>query len=420
MPEAAWENQVVLDGASSSWASHREAARRRLLPALTALRGRRTAFIVESSCEALETVALALSERLEILIVPKTRFTEAVRERCRAAGFQILEAGRLGPAGAESSIEDGKVWLLTSGTTGTPKLVAHSWETLRTRPKGRALPPQRWILPFQTGTYAWYQLICLGLFEEGQALIPVDGADVTGVLKAASSSKATAISATPTFWRIALLQADPALLDSISFTQITLGGEAVDQSILDAVQRAYPRAQLTHIFASSEAGACIVVKDGKAGFPAALLGAPDSKTELRVFEGRLQVRSPHTARAAAGTGDWVDTGDLVEVRGDRAFFVGRADSALINVGGGKAFPADIENALLTHPNVAWCRVRGVRAPLVGYLPEADVVLRSQASAPTAEADLVKHCGERLPPYAVPRLWNFLPAIPVSGTLKTEL
>lgn len=144
---------------------------------------------------------------------------------------------------------------------------------------------------------------------------------------------------------------------------------------------------------------------------------------VRINDGVLQVRSPFAGVSSNALGgsdlSWINTGDLVELRGDRVYFCGRSDRAIINVGGSKAFPADIESVLHAHPSVLWCRVRAVRAPLVGYLPEADVVLKPTADLPS-ELELTKFCATRLPEFAIPRFWNFLPAIPVEDSLKSRI
>ena len=131
------------------------------------------------------------------------------------------------------------------------------------------------------------------------------------------------------------------------------------------------------------------------------------------------MRSPYSTLAANGRHEeWIDTGDLVEIRGKRVCFLGRVNAKLINVGGNKAFPADIESAILDHPEVSWCRVRAVRSPLVGFLPEVDLVLVGGATVD--EVALTRHASERLPEYAVPRFWNLLESIPVESTLKSSL
>jgi acyl-coenzyme A synthetase/AMP-(fatty) acid ligase len=132
------------------------------------------------------------------------------------------------------------------------------------------------------------------------------------------------------------------------------------------------------------------------------------------------VRSDHTAAAAAGNrGRWVDTGDLVEVRGDRVFFLGRAGSTTINVGGNKAYPAEIEAVLMRHPNVLWAEVFGRRSPLVGAIPAARVVLNDQsAGRTTEELELSRFARRNLPEHAVPRSWEFCAEIPLQPSLKS--
>jgi acyl-coenzyme A synthetase/AMP-(fatty) acid ligase len=314
------------------------------------------------------------------------------------------------------------VSLLTSGTTGAPKLVPHRWETLFTLRRlqgGRAL---RWLLTYQPGTYAWFQMVTLALFVPEQDLVAGEEEDPARLLALGAARGATAVSATPTFWRFALLTADPATLRDLRLEQITLGGERVDQAVLDLLHARFPAARLTHIFASTEVGAAIVVHDGREGFPAAWLVAADAPAvpdavQLRIEDGTLRVRSPHASRAHAG---WADTGDAVELRGDRVLITGRADSAVINVGGLKIAARDVEEVLLRHPAVAWCRVYARRSPLVGSLVAADVVLRPGADRAAAEQELARHAAAALPEHGVPRFWRVLDAIPMTDNRKSEV
>ena len=137
---------------------------------------------------------------------------------------------------------------------------------------------------------------------------------------------------------------------------------------------------------------------------------------IKVEDKRLYIRSPYVNRAdAAG---WIDTGDLVERRGERFYFIGRAENTMINVGGQKAFPPDIEAHLMTHPEVLWARVTARKAPLVGALPVAEVVLKSPTDQNEAEQMLNAHCEAGLAEYAVPRLWELHDQIPMQASLKS--
>ncbi len=423
MPEIVHRNCVVLEGQELTWSGLLDAFHQSPAGSVLSQATQPIALVVDRTAEAMGAAAGLAATGSDALLLGRERLSDGVRALLGARGFASCDyaTGALTPCPLPEVAVAGRISLLTSGSTGTPKLVAHRWETLFTGRDLRNAAPRRWLVPYQAGTYAWYQLITLGLFVPEQTLVVTASDDLETTFTQAVQQRVDSISATPTFWRLACFRLPESLLRSLRLTTITLGGEMADQSILDRLAALFPDAQITHIYASTEAGVCAVVKDGCAGFPSNWLDRVQPGTPaLRVVDGRLWVRSPYSAGAAAGQPDeWLDSGDRVEIRGDRVFFVGRADSALINVGGSKAYPADIEAVLLTHPAVRWCRVRAVRSPLVGWLPETDVVFDPHQVAPD-EASLTQFCAARLPEYAVPRFWNHLAAIPVQTSLKSVL
>jgi acyl-CoA synthetase (AMP-forming)/AMP-acid ligase II len=162
----------------------------------------------------------------------------------------------------------------------------------------------------------------------------------------------THISGTPSHWRRALMS---AAATAMTPGYVRLSGEVADQAILDSLHRTYPQAELAHAFATTEAGVGFDVRDGKAGFDVSLIGRPNLKAELKVEGGTLHIRS---ARAASGyigkplttVDGFVDTGDLVERRGDRYYFTGRKEG-MINVGGQKVYPEEVEAIITQHPAI---------------------------------------------------------------------
>lgn len=384
--------------------------------------GTRTVFVVGDMRAALGVVAYGMRHGLDWGVIEASRLSEAVEARFAENGVQLVDAATGAPLGRPPQpagpVRPGRVTVLTSGTTGLLKLIPHDRTTLNTFDRVGDLPPNRWFLPYQVGSYAWYQMVALGLFVPGQDLVPGDFTDLAGSFeKALQQGLVTAISSTPTFWRHALMSLDEDLLAGAGLRSISLGGEIVDQPILDRLAGLYPQARIRHIYASSEAGAAIVVGDGRAGFDASLLERAEGRTiAVKVEDGRLFIRSPYGTRA--GEGDWIDTGDLVEERDGRIHFCGRAANEMINVGGQKAFPPDIEAHLMAHPDVVWAQVTARRAPMVGHLPVASVVLRRPMDPMEAEEMLIAHCTGRLADYAVPRMWDFPETIPMRASLKS--
>ena len=411
-----WENAVVADCQTVTVRDLLEEVRPRLhaagIQSPVALVGQGGADLISGACWLAATGC-------EGMVLPGERLTESVALRLAEAGLAVVDVrtGAVEQQGRGEGVP-GRVHLLTSGSTGEPKLIHHTWASLFTMARVRTRQT-RWLLTYQAGTYAWYQLITALFFMPGQSLVLSGHSDPAEMVAAAAAYHVTAISATPTFWRVAMLQVDPADIETLRarLERLTLGGEPVDQAILDQLGRLFPQARLVHIYASSEAGASIVVSDGLAGFPAAWLNDPSRSPQLKVELGRLWIRSP---QAAIGFSGWIDTQDVAEIRGSRVHILGREGHALINIGGAKALAADIERVLLAHPYVLWCRVRGVRAPFVGQLVTAEVVPHlERARDPLPETELSAYCSERLPAHMVPRLWQRLERIPVGSNWKTE-
>jgi acyl-coenzyme A synthetase/AMP-(fatty) acid ligase len=370
------------------------------------------AALVDRVHDALPFVVEHLRTGEELLVISATRVDPQLRDELLAEGFGLSGAELADP---RRDGELGRLWLSTSGSTGRPKRVGHTLASLTTVHGPQ--PPRRWLCPYSPGTYAWWQLVSLGLTSPGQDLVTLDAADLVGWARPATEHRVTAVSGTPTFWRQSLL-AQAEELRAVPLAQVTLGGEPVDQSVLDQVRDLWPAARVSWIYASSEAGAAIVVHDGRAGFPESWLGrvAP-GRPVLEVDGEELLIRSPHHG---AGVDGVIRTGDRVERVGGRVLVTGRLDADEINVGGTKVSASGVRDVLLAHEHVQWARVTGRRAALVGQLVQATVVPTSGAPADGLVERLGAWCRERLPEPAVPRRFLVHDSIPVKETLKSDV
>ena len=130
--------------------------------------------------------------------------------------------------------------------------------------------------------------------------------------------------------------------------------------------------------------------------------------------------SATASRSLLDAEGFVDTGDMIELRGDRYIFAGRK-GGIINVGGLKVHPEEIEAVINRHPQVRMSLVRPSRIPVTGAVVIADVVLRVEGARPTPKRrsgnDILAHCRAALPRHKVPVAINFVPSLDVAATGK---
>lgn len=305
--------------------------------------------------------------------------------------------------------------LFSSGTSGSASGTAHTLAGLaRSAGSASAPAPRRWGLLYPAWSMAGMQVLLRALcgfdivIDADSSVAPADQ------LAFLAAQGVDAISATPTRWRSIL--GSPGA-DGIDLAQVTLGGEIADQRVLDALGQRFPRARVSHVYASSEAGSVFVVHDGRAGFPADWLGDAGRAVPLSVRDGVLHVHAPGSS--AAGVDGFVRTGDLVTIVADRAYFAGR-ESGLINVGGAKVLPAQVEAVLLDATEVDAAVVVGRRSSLSGWTVHARVVLTVQGRArprPSVERGLRALVASRLPRVCVPATFEVVDTLQVSETGK---
>ena len=316
-------------------------------------------------------------------------------------------------------------WIIpTSGTTGTPKLVAHTWASLTRTMKAptAASADLRWGLLYDPSRFAGLQVLLQALIGGSEVIVPVDYRDLASAIPLLASMGCNALSATPSLWRKLAIA---GLLDRLELRVVTLGGESADQRILDVLKKRFPRATIRHIYASTECGVGFSVADGIAGFPVSLLEKPSGGLRLRIRDAdgtllikldRMEQRFVSGGPLPQDSAGWVDTGDVVERRGDRCYFLGRATGA-INVGGQKVHPSVVEQVILAVPGVQAVRVFGKTNPIVGALVAAEIVTDANHDAVAVKDQVIAACRRLLKRHEVPAVVQFSDRIALSATGK---
>jgi len=375
------------------------------------------------SAEQLAGVAATAQADTIILDAPPTAATPA--------GLSpIVVAARPERADVQRRCEYPTEWiLLTSGTTGTPKLVLHSLQSL-----GGALPTRTpadgstiWSTFYDIRRYGGLQIYLRAVLSRAPLVLSSAGESTPQFLARAAAAGVTHISGTPSHWRRALMSGDAAVIKP---QYVRASGEIADQALLDGLRAAYPGARIAHAFASTEAGVAFDVNDGRAGFPQSFIDDPSGDIALKVVDNTLRIRSGRNAARYLGTvpnvlvsdDGYVDTGDLVELVDGRYYFRGRT-GGVINVGGLKVYPEEVESVLNADPRVRMSLVRARRNPITGAVVVADVVLANASSGSPPDApellksELIDACRRALAAHKVPAMLRFVPSLEVTAAGK---
>jgi acyl-coenzyme A synthetase/AMP-(fatty) acid ligase len=335
--------------------------------------------------------------------------------------------GNIAPKGYVSPGRYETEWvLLTSGTTGAPKLVVHTLASLAgaidCKPSnGRTI----WSTFYDFRRYGGLQIFLRAILTGSSLLFSSAQRSTADFLACAGAYGVTHISGTPSHWRRALMSSAARL---IAPEYIRLSGEIADQGILSHLAQVYPQARIAHAFATTEAGLAFDVNDGMSGFPCSVLQRTPG-VEMKVENGSLRIRSARTASRyldevhgpLKDADGFVDTRDILDLRNERYYFVGRRDG-VINVGGQKVHPEEVEEVINRHPQVRMSLVRTKKSSIIGALVVADVVLRS-ANEPESDGDrqiqqdILLLCRGELASHKVPAAINFVSKLAVTDSGK---
>ncbi|MBV9459883.1 MAG: acyl--CoA ligase, partial [Bradyrhizobium sp.] len=190
------------------------------------------------------------------------------------AGVYLIIGARLpAPALKPARTERVTEWLmLTSGTSGVPKIVGHTLEGLSgaivADGPARGMPPV-WATFYDIRRYGGLQIFFRAIIGGGSMVLSQSGETLADHVARLAARGVTHISGTPSHWRKLLMSGSAA-----GFTPryVRLSGEIADQAVLDGLALAFPNASVGHAYASTEAGVGFAVNDGREGFPASLIG----------------------------------------------------------------------------------------------------------------------------------------------------
>lgn len=309
-------------------------------------------------------------------------------------------------------ISKSKNWsisLFTSGTTGLPKKVVHSFESItRVVKQDESKKNDIWGFAYNPTHIAGLQVF-FQAFLNKNTIVNLFGKSRREIFSNIEKYRITNISATPSFYRMIL----PLENKYDSVKRITFGGEKFDRNLAENLSLSFPNAKILNVYASTEAGTVLAAKGDYFEI------SEKNRKFVKIENDELYVHSSMLGQHwnLEMQNEWYATGDLVEVIKNVPLtfkFVQRKNE-MINVGGYKVNPNEVEAVINSHDGISTSKVYSKKNSILGNLMVADVVKNRAIN----EKDLRSFLENRLQSFKVPRVIKFVEEIELTRTGKLK-
>ncbi len=310
--------------------------------------------------------------------------------------------------------------LFSSGTSGAPKAMLHDFDALLQR-YSKVKPRQDRSLLLMHLDHIGGIDAALRTLLAGSALIIPESRTPESAAQAIETYKVNILPCTPTFLNLLLLSQQYQKHDLSSVEIIAYGAEAMPPALLERLVQQFPKAEFQQKFGTSETGA---IRIQSTNTNSLFFRIQDPDTEWRIHEGELWLKTPsrilgylNADQSALEANGWYRTGDLVEKGADDSLrIIGRA-SELINVGGEKVTPGEVEAIVLQIPQIESCIVFSEANAITGQSVAIKVFASAGSSTSELKRKIKRHCRQTLAAHKVPTRIYFTDHISISSRHK---
>ncbi|MCG3688104.1 ANL family adenylate-forming protein [Aliarcobacter butzleri] len=316
------------------------------------------------------------------------------------------------------AISNAGLVLFSSGSTGKPKAMIHNLDNLINSYEDKKEKSMN-MLVFLMFDHIGGLNTVFNALSMGATLIIPKNRDAKNICELIETYKIMVLPSSPTFLNLILISGEYEKYDLKSLRLITYGTETMPQSLLIKLKEAFPKVKFLQTFGTSETG--ISTTSSKSS-DSLFMKIEDEKSEFKIVDNELWLRSKTqvlgylNASMESFTSDgWFKTGDLVEELEDGYLKIIGRSKEVINVGGQKVLPSEIESVILTMPQISDCIVYSEKNIITGQTVVCDVVLKVDCE--NIKKELRLFCKDKLEAYKIPTKVNVVEKTNFSDRFK---
>lgn len=298
--------------------------------------------------------------------------------------------------------------LFSSGSTGAPKAMIHNLDTL-VDSYGDKKQKQINMLVFLMFDHIGGINTMLNILSMNATMIIPQNRNADDICKLIEEYKIAVLPSSPTFLNLILINRSYEKYDLSSLRMITYGTETMPEGLLGRLKAVFSKVRFLQTFGTSETG--IAATSSKSS-SSTFMKIDDENLEYKIVDNELWLRSKtqilgylNRSMESFTNDGWFKTGDLVELDNEGFIKIIGRNKEIINVGGQKVLPSEVESVLLGMDEIEDCLVYGEQNAITGQSVSCDVVLKSGVEADGFKILVRKFCKDKLDSFKIPTRVN---------------
>jgi len=306
--------------------------------------------------------------------------------------------------------ENSGLILFSSGSTGKPKAMIHNFDNLIDHYKEKKEKSMNMILFLMFDHIGGLNTL-LNILSMGATMIIPETRNADDICKLVQDYQIRVLPSSPTFLNLILMSKSNLKYNLQSLRMITYGTEAMPESLLLKLKDSFPKTKFLQTFGTSETG---IAGTSSKSSNSTYMKIDDPNLEYKIVHNELFLKSKtqvmgylNSSMDSFTDDGWFKTGDLVETTNDGYIKIIGRNKEVINVGGEKVLPNEVESVILSMDEVDDIMVYGTSNAITGQTVVCDVVFNINIEAKEAKKIIRKYCKSKIETYKIPTKVNLV-------------